>query len=84
MFGLPINVLTHQDNKDEEGRHNVYNNQDLDEFKHGRRTKREYVRSSSRIVGLLILLVGGQNKITKSSSMSYIDQFLSSSFLLMN
>jgi len=29
---LPINVLTHQDNKDEEGRHNVYNNQDLDEF----------------------------------------------------
>ena len=40
MFGLPINVLTHQDNKDEEGRHNVYNNQDLDEFKHGRRTKR--------------------------------------------
>lgn len=46
--------------------------------------QKEYVRSSSRIVGLLILLVGGQNKIAKSSSMSYIDQFLSSSFLLMN
>ena len=46
--------------------------------------QKEYVRSSSRIVGLLILLVGGQNKITKSSSMSYIDQFLSSSFLLTN
>ena len=46
--------------------------------------QKEYVRSSSRIVGLLILLVGGQNKIAKSSSMSYIDQFLSSSFLLTN
>ena len=32
VFGLSINVLTHQDNKDGEGRHSVYNNQDLDEF----------------------------------------------------